>query len=107
MTVEVLEDGEGWLPAERALLEAALDFFGAAEAVIDYGGPHRPQVRYDAGGLKAVRDAMSALEARICAAHDDGIETERIARITRLEHEIVVLIIARRHERAPTEVTEG
>jgi hypothetical protein len=93
---EVLGDEEDWSAIERALLDAALEFYGAAEAVIDYGGPSRPQLRRDAAGLKAVRDAMAGLEDHICAAHASGVAPERIAGITRLEQEIVVLIVARR-----------
>jgi hypothetical protein len=39
---------------------------------------------------------MTALEERIRAAHEDGVTPARIARITRLEHEIVELIVSGR-----------
>ncbi len=81
--------------AEQVLLDAALEFFGAAEAVIDYSGPERPRVRYDAGGLTQVRDAMAQLEGHIRQAHAAGIARQRIAAITRLDEEIVELILAR------------
>lgn len=89
------DDELDWPPAERALLDSALDFFGAAEAVIDYGGPDRPHLRYDVDGLQGVRSAMAALEERIHVAAEAGVTPERIASITRLEQEIVELIIAR------------
>lgn len=89
-----------WPPAERALLDSALDFFGAAETVIDYSGPERPHLRYDVDGLQGVRSAMAALEERIHVAHEAGVSPERIAGITRLEQEIVELIIARHGEPA-------
>ncbi len=94
------DDEQNWPAAERALLDSALDFFGAAEAVIDFGGPDRPHLRYDVDGLQGVRSAMAALEERIHVAHEAGVAAERIASITRLEQEIVELIIAR-HRRAP------
>ncbi|MGB2711844.1 MAG: hypothetical protein WBC33_10040 [Conexibacter sp.] len=81
---------------ERALLESALDFYGAAEAVIDYAGAERPRLRYDVERLQDVRDAMATLEGRILTAYDAGVDAEQIARITRLEPEIVTLIVARR-----------
>src|SRR5262249_9185418 len=83
--------GDGWSEREHALLDAALEFYGAAEAVIDYGGVDRPRLRYDVGGLQAVRDAMASLEADIRAAHDAGASSEQIASITRLDPEIVEL----------------
>jgi hypothetical protein len=90
-------DAEGepdaWTPAERSLLDAALEFYGAAEAVIDYGGPERPRLRTDAGKLNAVRSAMVVLEGHIRVAHDAGVAPDRIARITRLEDEIVALVL--------------
>lgn len=89
-----------WPPAERALLDSALDFFGAAESVIDYAGPDRPHLRYDADGLREVRNAMAALEERIHVAHVAGVTPDRIASITRLELEMVELIIARHGEPA-------
>jgi hypothetical protein len=91
------EDGEeAWTPAERALLEAALEFYGAAEGVIDYAGRARPQLRRDAAGFDAVRRAMAALEARVVAAHDAGLSAERIAEVARIEPDMVALILRRR-----------
>lgn len=90
-----LEAGS-WTPAERALLEAALDFYGAAEGVIDLAGGGRPQVRHDAAGFNAVREAMRALEERVAAAHDAGATPERIAEVARLDQEMVTLILQRR-----------
>ncbi len=87
-------EGE-WLPEERALLDAALDFFGAAEAVIEFGEEERPRVRRDVEQLQQVRGAMTALEVRVLAAHEAGVATDQITRISRLEPEIVALIIAR------------
>lgn len=95
LTDEARDAGQDWSPAERALLDSALDFYGAAESVIDFGADERPQLRRDASGLKAVRDAMSELEQRIRVAHADGVAPERIAGITRLDDEIVALILAR------------
>lgn len=94
------DDELDWAPAERALLDSALDFFGAAEAVIDYAGPDRPHLRYDVDGLQGVRSAMAALEERIHVAHEAGVTPERIASITRLEQEMVELIVER-HRKAP------
>ena len=91
----------GWAPDERALLDAALDFYGAAESVIDYAGAERPRLRYDVGGLQEVRDAMAALEQRVRLAHDVGVSSERIAGITRLEQEIIELILARHRAATP------
>lgn len=91
------EGDEGaWTPPERALLDAALDFYGAAEDVIDYAGPDRPQLRQDAAGFDAVRRAMAALEERVLAAHAAGATPERIAQIARMEPEMVALILTRR-----------
>lgn len=87
---------ESWTPAERALLAAALDFFGAAEGVIDFAGPERPRVRHDAAAFNAVRDAMRVLEERVAAAHAAGATLERIAQIARLDGEMVTLILERR-----------
>jgi hypothetical protein len=92
---QTTDTSESWMPDERALLAAALDFYGAAESVIDYAGADRPRLRYEVGGLQGVRDAMGALEERVRLAHDAGVSPERIARITRLEPEIVDLILAR------------
>jgi hypothetical protein len=86
---------ESWTPAERALLDAALEFYGAADSVIDYGGEARPRLRYDVERLQGVRDAMAALEERVRAAHDEDVPAERIAAIARLEPEIVELIVQR------------
>jgi hypothetical protein len=85
----------GWSPAERALLHAALEFYGAASAVIEYRGPERPHLRADAAGLRAVRDAMGALDRHVLVAHEAGVAPAQIARITRLEPEIVALILQR------------
>lgn len=108
-TCPVEGDEPDWSPAERALLDCALDFFGAAEAVIDYAGPDRPHLRYDVDGLQEVRSAMALLEERVHVAHEAGVTPERIASITRLEQEIVELIIARHggeepHAAAPPDV---
>jgi hypothetical protein len=81
--------------AERALLDAAVEFYGAAEAVIDFAGLDRPRLRYDVGGLEQVRDAMARLEAHVRRAHAAGLTPERIARIARLDDEIVALMLAR------------
>lgn len=86
---------ESWTPAERALLDAALDFYDAAESVIDYAGRKRPQLRPGPAGFDAVRHAMAALEARVVAAHAEGVPPGRIAEIARIEHEIVTLIVQR------------
>ena len=89
-------DGDDWSPAERALLDSALEFYGAAETVIDLGAKQRPQLRYDVNGLQAVREAMTTLEERIRVAHGDGVPPERIAGITRLELEVVEMILSGR-----------
>ena len=80
---------------ERGLFKSALDFYGAAEAVIDYSDSDRPRLRWDAAGLEGVRDAMAALEHRIGIARRAGFSTERIVRITRLETEVVQQMIER------------
>jgi hypothetical protein len=85
---------------ERALLRSALDFYGAAEAVIDYHGPDRPRLRFDVERLQSVRAAMGALERRIEVAARAGFSIERIIGITRLEPEMVERIVAHQHERA-------
>jgi hypothetical protein len=95
------EDGddtgeEAWTPAERALLDAALEFYGAADGVIDFAGRKRPQLRQDAAGFDAVRRAMALLEERVAAAHADGASPERIAQIARIEQETIALILQRR-----------
>jgi hypothetical protein len=87
---------KGWTPAEQALMAAALEFYGAAERVIDLAGPERPRVRRDAAGFEAVRRAMGQLEERVAQAHADGVEPERIAELTRIEHETIALILGRR-----------
>lgn len=84
----------GWTTAERALLDAAVEFYGAAEGVIDFAG-ERPQVRQDAAGFQAVRAAMARLEDHVLAAHAAGATPERIAEVARIEHEMVTLILAR------------
>jgi len=85
---------------ERALFRSALDFYGAAEAAIDYHGPDRPKLRFDVDALGGVRAAMGALERRIAVAARAGFSTERIIGITRLEPEIVEDIVARERARA-------
>jgi hypothetical protein len=87
---------EAWTPAEQALLDAALEFYGAAEGVIDYSGRERPQLRQDAAGFDAVRRAMGVLEQRVTAAHAGGATPERIAQVARIELETVTLILERR-----------
>jgi hypothetical protein len=87
---------ETWTPAERALLDAALEFYGAADGVIDYEGCERPRLRQDAAGFEAIRRAMSALEERVVAAHAAGVAPERIAQLAHVEHEMVDLILRRR-----------
>jgi hypothetical protein len=86
---------EAWTPAEQALLDAALEFYGAAEGVIDYAAPERPQLRQDAAGFEAVRRAMALLEERVAAAHAAGASLERIAQIARIEQETIALILRR------------
>lgn len=88
-------DAESWTPAERALLDAAVDFYGAAEGVIDFAG-ERPQLRQDAAGFQAVREAMARLEGHVLAAHAAGATPERIAQVARIEREMVTLILTRR-----------
>ena len=80
---------------ERGLFDSALEFYGAAGAVIDHRGPGRPTVRFDLEALQSVRAAMGALERRIAIAWRAGLSTERIASIARLEPEIVELIVER------------
>lgn len=92
---------ESWTPAERALLDAALDFFGAAQGVIEYEGRERPRLRHDAAGFDAVRHAMARLEERVLAAAADGLTPTRIAEIARIEPEMVELILRRRPSRPP------
>lgn len=95
---------EAWTPAERALLDAALDFYGAAEGVIDYTGQDRPQLRQDAAGFEAIRKAMAALDERVRLAHAAGVAPARIAEIARIEQEMVELILQRPGATAPDPV---
>jgi hypothetical protein len=88
--------GDLWAPAERQLLNAALDFYGAADGVIDFAGLERPQLRQDAAGFEAVRRAMAALEESVRAAQSAGVTPERIAEIARIDPEMVTLILERR-----------
>ncbi|MDW5594173.1 hypothetical protein VSS74_07495 [Conexibacter stalactiti] len=85
---------------ERGLFKSALDFYGAAEAVIDYRGLDRPRLRFDLERLQSVRAAMGALERRIEIARRAGLSTEQIVGITRLDPEMVERIVARQRERA-------
>lgn len=94
-------EGQDWSPAEHALLDAALEFYDAANGVIDYGAEDRPQLRRDATGFQAVRMSMATLEERIRSASAAGVTEQQIARITRLEHEIVALILAREESAGP------
>jgi hypothetical protein len=87
--------GDAWTPVEQAVLDAALDFYGAAEGVIEFSGRERPQLRQDAAGFDAVRRAMGALENRVVAAHAAGASPERIAQIARIEQETIELILRR------------
>lgn len=80
---------------ERGLFNSALDFYGAAGAAIDHRGIDRPSVRFDIDALQEVRSAMGALERRIEIAWRAGLSTERIVSITRLDPEVVGLIIER------------
>lgn len=90
------EVGEApWTPVEQRVLEAALDFYGAAGGVIDFTARDRPQLRQDATGFKAVRHAMRVLEERVAAAHAAGATPERIAEIARIEPETITLILER------------
>ncbi|HEX7291651.1 MAG TPA: hypothetical protein VF250_11050 [Conexibacter sp.] len=92
---------DSWTAAEQALLEAALDFYAAAEGVIDLAGRERPQLRHDAAGFEAVRRAMGALEQRVAAARAAGSSPQRIAQIARIEQETIDLIL-QRQDAAPT-----
>jgi hypothetical protein len=91
-----------WSVPERALLDAALDFYGAAEGVIDLSGEERPQLRRDAAGFDAVRQAMAVLEERVRDAHAAGVAPARIAEIARIEREMVELILSRGGAVAPS-----
>ncbi len=88
-------DEQAWTPVEQALLEAALEFYGAAGGVLDYAGRERPKLRQDAAGFEAVRHAMGLLEQRVVAAHEAGATPERIAQIARIEQETIALILQR------------
>ena len=92
---------EAWTPAERALLDAALEFYGAAQDVIEYEGHERPRLRQDAAGFDAVRKGMARLEDRVLAAAAEGVTPPRIAEIARIEPEMVELIL-RRQSAAPS-----
>jgi hypothetical protein len=96
-----------WSAAERDLLDSALEFYGAAEGVIDYSGEARPRLRYDLERLGEVRDAMAALEERIVQASEAGVSPERITSITRLDREIVDLILVRHRERTAQDPARG
>lgn len=87
--------------AERALLAAAIGFYGAAEGVIDLAGSDGPQLRRDAGAFEAIRRAMATVEACVREAHGAGVAPERIAEIARIEPEMVELILHRRGAAAP------
>ncbi|MBS1871364.1 MAG: hypothetical protein JSS99_17065 [Actinobacteria bacterium] len=89
-------DEAGWSPTERALLDAALGFYAAAEGVLDFAGRERPQLRHDAAAFHAVRDAMRLLEERVLAAHAAGATRARLAEIARIEPETIALILERR-----------
>ena len=89
-------DEQRWTPAEQALLDAALEFYDAAEGVIDLSGDERPRVRRDVSGFTAIRHAMSRLEERVAEAHAAGASPERIAQIARIEEETIALILERR-----------
>ncbi|MDO8209210.1 hypothetical protein [Conexibacter sp. CPCC 206217] len=80
---------------ERGLFNSALDFYGAAGAVIDYRGTDHPQLRWSLEGLQGVREAMDALERRIGIALRAGFSTDRIVRVTRLEPDVVAQIVER------------
>lgn len=90
-----------WTPPERALLDAALEFYGAAEGVIDYTGRERPEVRQDAAGFEAIRRAMGVLEGRVRSAYAAGVVPARIAEIARIDREMVTLILERERAAAP------
>lgn len=90
-------DGDRWTPVERALLAAALEFYGAAGGVLEFTGDEhpQPQLRQNADGFKAIRAAMGALERCVAAAHAAGASAERIAQIARIEQETIDLILQR------------
>ena len=88
---------ESLAPAEQALLDAALDFYGAAGGVLEFTGdkhPH-PHLRQNADGFKAIQQAMGTLQERVLAAHAAGTSPERIAQIARMEQETIDLILQR------------
>lgn len=93
-------EGHELSPAEQALLEAALGFYGAANGVIDYES-ERPQLRRDAAGFEAVRRAMAALEAHVRAASAADVPPARIAEVARIDPEMVELILRREPAAAP------
>jgi hypothetical protein len=97
---------EAWSAVERALLDSALDFYGAAEGVIDLAGEERPRVRHDIARLEAVGEAMATLEQRVREAREHGVTTERIAEIARLEPEMVAAMLERERTPAPPESAE-
>lgn len=86
---------DDWTAPERALLDAALGFYEAAEGVIDYAGRERPQIRHDGAGFVAIRRAMVTLEERVRDARDAGATPARIAEIARIDREMVELILLR------------
>jgi hypothetical protein len=88
-------DAHSWTPVERALLAAALEFYGAAGGVIEFTDDKHPQLRHSADGFKAIREAMAALERCVVAAHAAGTSAERIAQIARIERETIDLILQR------------
>ncbi|MBB4662526.1 hypothetical protein [Conexibacter arvalis] len=94
---EQVDEGEERVASlvERGLFASALEFYGAAGAAIDCGGSEKPALRLDLDALQAVRAAMGALERRIAIAWGAGLSYERIASITRLELELVELIVRR------------
>lgn len=91
-------DEELWTPHERALLEAALDFYSAAGGVIEFTDDKTPHLhlRHNADGFKAIQQAMGTLQERVVAAHTSGASPERIAQIARMEQETIDLILQRR-----------
>jgi hypothetical protein len=100
-TADTPAEADAWTPPERALLDAALEFYGAAEGVIDFASRERPQLRQDAAGFEAVRRAMGALEDCVRGAHAAGVAPERIAEIARIDREMVELILQRGAAAAP------
>lgn len=92
-----IDAGDGDEPpaslVERGLFRSALEFYGAAGAAIEHRD--RPAVRFDLGTLSEVQAAMGALARRIEMAWRAGLSNERIVTITRLEPEMVELIVER------------